>query len=261
MHKKFWRSSVLLIAALSALIFTACGPVSEIPVPSGEESTVSQTDAVSVQESEPVNAAAVEDAWLSADAERTDSPSAAETSSTEDGKTAATTERTETTAEKTTRTTTKATTPWAPAATTKPTQTTTTTRRSTTAATSAPVDYQQEVLRLVNIERAKAGKQPLSSDMNLNQAAQVRAQEIVRAFSHTRPDGRDCFTAMKEAGVSYRAAGENIAMGQRTPEQVVAGWMDSDGHRENILSDRFGRLGVGYHVENGRAYWVQMFAN
>ena len=113
----------------------------------------------------------------------------------------------------------------------------------------------------MNIERAKAGKQPLSSDMNLNQAAQVRAQEIVRAFSHTRPDGRDCFTAMKEAGVSYRAAGENIAMGQRTPEQVVAGWMDSDGHRENILSDRFGRLGVGYHVENGRAYWVQMFAN
>ena len=89
----------------------------------------------------------------------------------------------------------------------------------------------------------------------------MRAKEIVSAFSHTRPDGRDCFTAMKEAGVSYRAAGENIAKGQRTPEQVVDGWMKSDGHRENLLSADFGRLGVGYHVENGRTYWVQLFAN
>ena len=80
-------------------------------------------------------------------------------------------------------------------------------------------------------------------------------------FDIPRPDGRDCFTAMKEAGVSYRAAGENIAKGQRTPEQVVDGWMKSDGHRENLLSADFGRLGVGYHVENGRTYWVQLFAD
>ena len=66
---------------------------------------------------------------------------------------------------------------------------------------------------------------------------------------------------MKEAGVSYRAAGENIAWGQRTPAQVMQSWMNSDGHRENILSDSFGRLGVGYVVQNGRAYWVQMFAD
>ena len=117
------------------------------------------------------------------------------------------------------------------------------------------------MLRLVNIEREKAGRQPLNPDENLNQAAQMRAKEIVSAFSHTRPDGRDCFTAMKEAGVSYRAAGENIAKGQRTPEQVVDGWMKSDGHRENLLSADFGRLGVGYHVENGRTYWVQLFAD
>lgn len=89
----------------------------------------------------------------------------------------------------------------------------------------------------------------------------MRAVEIVKSFSHTRPDGRDPFTAMKEAGVSYRAAGENIAMGQKTPQQVMEGWMNSDGHRQNILSDNFGRLGVGYYVANGRAYWVQMFAD
>ena len=113
----------------------------------------------------------------------------------------------------------------------------------------------------MNIEREKAGKQPLSADTNLTKAAQVRAQEIADTFSHSRPDGRDCFTAMNEAGVSYRAAGENIAMGQKTPAQVVEGWMNSDGHRRNILSDSFGRLGVGYYVENGRAHWVQMFAD
>ena len=113
----------------------------------------------------------------------------------------------------------------------------------------------------MNIEREKAGKQPLSADTNLTKAAQVRAREIADTFSHSRPDGRDCFTAMKEAGVSYRAAGENIAMGQKTPAQVVEGWMNSDGHRRNILSDSFGRLGVGYYVENGRAHWVQMFAD
>lgn len=65
----------------------------------------------------------------------------------------------------------------------------------------------------------------------------------------------------ERGGVSYRAAGENIAKGQRTPEQVVDGWMKSDGHRENLLSADFGRLGVGYHVENGRTYWVQLFAD
>lgn len=154
-----------------------------------------------------------------------------------------------------------------PAATTtrKPSPAATTTRKpSPPAATTQAVDpasYPQEVLRLVNAERQKAGKSPLSADEKLNKAAQIRAKEIAVAFSHTRPDGQSCFTVLKEQGVSYLTAGENIAMGQRTPAEVIESWMHSEGHRKNILSDNFGRLGVGYYVEGGAAHWVQLFTN
>lgn len=116
--------------------------------------------------------------------------------------------------------------------------------------------YAAKVVELVNAERAKAGLSALTMDSAATEAAQVRAAEIRSSFSHTRPNGKTCFTALSEAGVSYRTAGENIAAGQRTPEEVVAAWMNSEGHRKNILSSQFTGIGVGY-LEGG--YWTQFF--
>jgi len=120
----------------------------------------------------------------------------------------------------------------------------------------------EEVLRLTNVERANAGLPALGTTPALTQTAVVRANETIRSFSHTRPDGRTCFTAYDENGVSYRWAGENIAMGQRTPTEVVRAWMNSPGHRENILRSDFGHLGVGVAMDsNGRLYWSQNFTD
>ena len=106
----------------------------------------------------------------------------------------------------------------------------------------------------------EAGLSELELDADLCAAAQARAQEIAQSFSHTRPDGSSCFTILEEFGISYRAAGENIAMGQRTPEEVMDGWMNSSGHRANILNGTFTSIGVGYYVDGaGAAHWVQIF--
>lgn len=117
--------------------------------------------------------------------------------------------------------------------------------------------YLAEVIRLVNEERAKQGLSALKTTDAITRAAQVRADELLQLFDHTRPDGRSCFTALGEAGVSFRAAGENIAMGYPTPAAVVEGWMNSPGHRANILSGSFTTIGVGYNSQN--SCWVQMF--
>lgn len=119
--------------------------------------------------------------------------------------------------------------------------------------------YVLRIVELVNEEREKAGLNPVALDEAASQAALVRAREIVSSFSHTRPDGRSCFTALTEAGVNYRLAGENIAWGQRTPEQVMTGWMNSSGHRANILQESFTHIGVGYYQEGGVNYWTQLF--
>ena len=120
-------------------------------------------------------------------------------------------------------------------------------------------DYVSQVVALVNQERAKVGLPALTVDSTAQQAAQLRAEEIVQSFSHTRPDGSSCFTALQEMGGSYRMVGENIAAGYATPQAVMNGWMNSTGHRENILRDGFTAIGVGYTVSDGMAYWVQMF--
>lgn len=118
----------------------------------------------------------------------------------------------------------------------------------------------EAVASLVNAARRDAGLSELELDADLCAAAQARAQEIAQSFSHTRPDGSSCFTILEEFGVSYRAAGENIAMGQRTPEEVMDGWMNSSGHRANILNGTFTSIGVGYYVDGaGAAHWVQIF--
>ena len=119
--------------------------------------------------------------------------------------------------------------------------------------------YENEVISLVNAERAKVGLPALSADSGAVDVAHIRAKEIVQSFSHTRPDGRSCFTAAADSGVSYRTAGENIAYGYATPQQVVSGWMNSEGHRKNILSSSFTKIGVGCYESNGVLYWSQFF--
>lgn len=121
--------------------------------------------------------------------------------------------------------------------------------------------YAKEVLQIVNQERQAAGKAPLEWDDELSICAAERAKELVEKFSHTRPDGSSCFTILKENGIQYLTAGENIAMGQTSPEQVMNSWMNSTGHKNNILSSSYGKIGVGCYYADGRYYWVQMFTN
>lgn len=119
--------------------------------------------------------------------------------------------------------------------------------------------YAAQVVSLVNTERAKQGLSALTVSTKVQQASQTRAGELNTSFSHTRPSGASCFTALTEAGVSYTRAGENIAYGQSSPAAVVQAWMNSSGHRANILSRDFTTIGVGYTVVNGTAYWSQFF--
>ena len=119
--------------------------------------------------------------------------------------------------------------------------------------------FASQVAALVNAERAKYGLSALTVDTKVQQAALVRAKETAQSFSHTRPNGSSFSTALTEAGVSYRTAGENIAYGQTTPQQVMNAWMNSSGHRANILNANYTTIGVGYTVINGTAYWAQLF--
>lgn len=118
----------------------------------------------------------------------------------------------------------------------------------------------RQVVTLVNEERAKEGLSPLTVDTKVQAAAMVRAQECEQLFSHTRPNGSSFATALKEQNVSYRSAGENIAWGQRTPQEVVNAWMNSSGHRANIMNPNFTTIGVGYYENvKGTDYWCQLF--
>ena len=119
--------------------------------------------------------------------------------------------------------------------------------------------YEQEVIRLVNVERAKAGLKALTEDWELSRVARYKSQDMhdLRYFSHTSPTYGSPFDMMKAFGIRYRTAGENIAMGYRTPAAVVQGWMNSPGHRANILNASYTKIGVGY-VASGN-YWTQHF--
>lgn len=119
--------------------------------------------------------------------------------------------------------------------------------------------YAEGVLDAVNENRASYGLAPLTLSEDLCEDADIRAEEIVSLFSHTRPDGSSCFTVIDG---SYRRVAENIAAGAATPEDVVEQWMNSPGHRANILDPQLRELGVGYcHAPNGayEHYWVQLF--
>ena len=119
--------------------------------------------------------------------------------------------------------------------------------------------YVNEVLRLVNKYRNENGLSSVSLSSAICDAADVRAVEIKSVFSHTRPDGRSCFTALSDLGISYGGAGENIAYGQSSPEEVMTAWMNSSGHRANILNSSFTKLGVGVYKSGNTIYWVQLF--
>ena len=190
-------------------------------------------------------------------------------------------------------TTTAAATTQAPTTTTTAPATTTTTKASTTAApkkknnsktttttkaaskkpaaqtpaqnqtvSGAQTGFESDMLKQVNAQRAKNGKSALTLNQFLCASARVRASEIAKdgCFSHTRPDGSGCFTAI--SGVSYRTAGENIAMGTwgyYGVDEIMDGWMNSEGHRANILNGNFSEVGFGCVVVNGNGYWVQIF--
>lgn len=120
-----------------------------------------------------------------------------------------------------------------------------------------------EVLRLVNSERSARGLSPLTTFSTLQSGAEIRAREIVALFSHTRPNGESCFTVLDEVGIgNYQSAGENIAAGQNSPAAVMNSWMNSEGHRNNILSSSYKHIGVGMKHEPNSIYgkhWVQLF--
>ena len=138
----------------------------------------------------------------------------------------------------------------------------TTQKPSTT--TSTPEELAAEVVRLVNVERSKEGLSPLGTFDSLTQAAQIRAPEVGVLFSHDRPDGTSCFTALDQTGAKKGAYtwGENIAAGNATAAETVAQWMNSPGHRANILNPKYTHIGVGYCYDATSTYrhnWVQMF--
>lgn len=122
-------------------------------------------------------------------------------------------------------------------------------------------EYAKQVAILVNRERSSYGLQPVKYSPLLSEAANVRSSELRKNFSHTRPNGTSCFTVLKEFDISYFSAAENIAYGQRTPEIVMNAWMNSSGHRANILNKNTEYIGVGVVYSNGIYYWIQLFAS
>ena len=123
----------------------------------------------------------------------------------------------------------------------------------------AVLQYESEVIRLVNQVRAENGLKALSPNWELSRVARYKSEDMARNgyFSHTSPTYGAPFQMIRAFGLSFRSAGENIAYGQRTPAAVVNAWMNSSGHRANILSASYTQIGVGYCAD-GR-YWTQMF--
>ncbi len=120
-------------------------------------------------------------------------------------------------------------------------------------------EFADQVVALVNQERAAEGLNPLYAVPLLHEVSAVRAEECVTSFSHTRPNGTSCGTILDEYNISWFHRGENIAYGYRTPESVMNDWMNSDGHRANILGESFTHMGVGVFLSGSTYYWTQTF--
>ena len=115
---------------------------------------------------------------------------------------------------------------------------------------------EQQVIDIVNRERSDAGLNKLQKDESLMTSCDVRAKELPIKLSHTRPDDTSWSTAIT---TTYSDAGENIASGYASAEAVMVGWMNSLGHRNNILKKNYTHIGVGYYKQGGTSYWVQLF--
>lgn len=241
--------AVLVIAVLAATtlgILRITKPSDKLP-PASEESSsaesLPQASTTSTGSGDPV-------------ASQTESSvsSSSVTESAVENKSAASTDTPATTV----KTTKKPTTTAAAKATTKPQPATAT----TSSPTSAFSDFQARVIALVNTERTSRGLNALSGNTSLSDVATRKSQDMADLgyFDHTSPTYGSPFDMMKQFGIHYTTAGENIAMGQTTPEQVMNGWMNSEGHRANILNAAFTQIGVGIAKNaDGRLYWTQMF--
>lgn len=129
-----------------------------------------------------------------------------------------------------------------------------------TAEEKAVLEFKEEVVRLVNLERAKLGANALRSMDLLADASDVRARESAQSFSHTRLNKTRFFTVLADFSLTYRATGENLAYGFKTPEALVKAWMNSPSHKANIVNPIFTDIGIGYHKNaNGRIYVSQLF--
>ncbi|MEL7606385.1 MAG: CAP domain-containing protein [Sedimentibacter saalensis] len=153
--------------------------------------------------------------------------------------------------------------PAAPVATQPAAPSTATTTPSNTVS-SSNLSYEQKVAELVNIERQKAGLSALTFDQSVSNVARTKSKDMAanNYFAHQSPTYGSAGDMLTKFGIKWSAWGENIASGQKTPEAVVTAWMNSPGHRANILSTNFSKIGVGYAVNsNGTPYWTQIFTN
>jgi len=140
---------------------------------------------------------------------------------------------------------------------------TTNTNTNTNTNTTSASSIEMEVVNIVNSERQKAGLAPLQYSSELSNVARAKSQDMASKnyFSHTSPTYGDPFSMMKSFGIKYKTAGENIAKGYSSAQSVMKGWMNSSGHKANILNPSFGKIGVGYVNINGTTYWTQMFTD
>ena len=131
-----------------------------------------------------------------------------------------------------------------------------------TAQAPSTSNYERRVAELVNVERQKNGLAPLAFDSSISNVARIKSKDMSdnNYFAHQSPTYGSAADMLTQNGIRYSAWGENIAAGQRTPEEVVNAWMNSPGHRANILGSQFTKIGVGY-VNGSRPYWTQMFTN
>ncbi|MGW1863679.1 CAP domain-containing protein, partial [Streptomyces collinus] len=128
-------------------------------------------------------------------------------------------------------------------------------------ATPTSSDAVDQVVALVNQQRATAGCGPVTEDPQLEKAAQGHSDDMAARnfFEHTNPDGADPGQRITAAGYRWSTYGENIAKGQQTPQSVMDSWMNSPGHRANILNCSFKNIGVGVHRGSGGPWWTQDF--
>ncbi|WP_300365537.1 CAP domain-containing protein [Brachyspira sp.] len=126
-----------------------------------------------------------------------------------------------------------------------------------------PNENINNLFNMVNAERRKAGKSDLIYDSKISEAAYIRAKEISGpdSFSHHRPNGTLYVTVFDELHISYSLTVENIAGGHRNANEVMKDWMNSKGHKSNILSNKYKKIGIAVYNKNGTLYWVQLFSN